>query len=596
MDLAPAATAIYSRAMGERCRGCQEELPARARFCPDCGRPVAVAHGVATQEPTVTEPNQQQLPPRLIAAGTRIADRYVIDGVLGEGGMGVVYRAVDVQRERAVAIKALHASLMGDAEIRRRFTREAQLMLGWNHRHVARVHELVDHKDLLAFVMEYVEGPTLEEHAQRWNGKLPYDEVRRIFTGVLEAMQLAHAAGIIHRDLKPHNVLLRLEDDDIVPKIVDFGIAKILEGTMYTMTGAMLGTCRYMSPEQAQSPQDVDHRSDIYSLGVTLYRCVTGRCPFEGNNHFAVMMAHVSQTPEPPSVFRPHMPAPLERIILSALAKDRSERPQTCADFRVALDAALADVTSARVERESDHPRVIMEDDGNEMRLIPAGPFPLGAHRRTVLLDRFYLARFPVTNRQFQEFIDATGYRPNDAEAHRFLHHFRNGRCPPELAEHPVVFVSWTDARAYCRWAARRLPTEAEWEKAARGPDGNKYPWGREEPTHDLANFGQARAKSYPQAGDGGPAAVDAFPRSASPYGIEGMSGNVFEWCEDVDDPGFYLHGPDRNPRNTVQPGSAPCVIRGGCWRYDARSLRTYARASFAPTFRLDTVGFRVAM
>jgi serine/threonine-protein kinase len=215
-----------------------------------------------------------------------------------------------------------------------------------------------------------------------------------------------------------------------------------------------------------------------------------------------------------------------------------------------------------------------------------------------VLLDHFYLARYPVTNRQFQRFVEATGYRPSDAEAHRFLHHFRNGRCPPELAEHPVVFVSWTDARAYCRWAARRLPSEAEWEKAARGSDGNKYPWGRDEPTPELANFGQARAKSYPPtASDGdGTSPVTAFPHSASPYGIEGMAGNVFEWCEDVDDPGFYLHGPDRNPRNTIQLGEAPCVIRGGSWRYDARSLRTYARASFPPTFRLDILGFRVAL
>ena len=141
-----------------------------------------------------------------------------------------------------------------------------------------------------------------------------------------------------------------------MPKIVDFGIAKILEGTTYTMTGALLGTCRYMSPEQAQSPQEVDHRTDIYSLGVTLYRCVTGRCPFEGNNHFAVMMAHVSQPPEPPSAFRPHMPPALERIILRALAKDRAERPQSCAEFRAALDAALVDVAPSRVERDVGAP------------------------------------------------------------------------------------------------------------------------------------------------------------------------------------------------------------------------------------------------
>jgi formylglycine-generating enzyme required for sulfatase activity/predicted Ser/Thr protein kinase len=585
--------------MGARCQACNEALPALARFCPSCGRPSLA--GVAAGAPiadgaTVSDPRQRALPPRLIAPGTRITDRYEIDGVLGEGGMGVVYRATDRERGRTVAIKALHASLMGDAGIRRRFQREAQLMLGWNHRYVARVHDVIEHEDLLAFVMEYVDGPTLEEYAQRWSGKLSYDDIRQIFTCVLEAMETAHSVGIIHRDLKPHNILLRL-DDGVVPRIVDFGVAKVLEGTTYTMSGALLGTCRYMPPEQVESSQDVDHRADIYSLGVTLYRCVAGRCPFEGNSHFAVMMAHVQQAPEPPSAFRPHVPPALERIILQALAKDRADRPQSCAEFRAALDSALADVTSSRIERESDHPAVIAEDDGNEMRLIPSGPFPLGAHRRVVVLDRFYLARYPVTNRQFQAFVEATGYRPGDAEKHRFLYHFRNGRCPPELADHPVVFVSWTDARAYCRWAARRLPSEAEWEKAARGPDGNKYPWGREEPTSALANFGQARAKSYPTTGgEGGTSPVTAFPHSASPYGIEGMAGNVFEWCEDVDDPGFYLHGPDRNPRNTVQLGEAPCVIRGGSWRYDARSLRTYARTSFPPTFRLDTVGFRVAL
>ncbi|HZJ62394.1 MAG TPA: bifunctional serine/threonine-protein kinase/formylglycine-generating enzyme family protein [Kofleriaceae bacterium] len=545
---------------------------------------------------TLTDPRPRTLPPRLIPPGTQITDRYVIEGVLGEGGMGVVYRASDLQRERGVAIKALHASLMGDDGVRRRFKREAQLMLSWNHRFVARVHDVIEHPDLLAFVMEYVDGPTLEDYAQRWNGKLPYDDIRQIFTGVLEAMHEAHSVGIIHRDLKPQNILLQITDHGVVPKIVDFGVAKVLEGTTYTMSGAMLGTCRYMPPEQVESPQNVDHRADIYSLGVTLYRCVTGRTPFEGNNHFAVMMAHVQQPPEPPSAFRPHLPPALEQVMLQSLAKNRVDRPQSCADFRAALEHSLVDVTSSRAELEH-YPPVLIDDDGNEMLLIPAGPFPLGANRRTVQLDRYYLARHPVTNRQFQTFIEATGYRPDDAEKHRFLHHFRNGVCPAELAEHPVVFVSWTDARAYCRWAARRLPSEAEWEKAARGPDGNKYPWGREEPTPELANFGHARAKSYPlTTRDGGTAPVTAFPHSASPYGIEGMAGNVFEWCEDVDDPGFYLHGPERNPRNTIQPGSAPCVIRGGCWRYDARSLRTYARASFAPTFRLDTVGFRVAM
>jgi serine/threonine-protein kinase len=582
------------------CPACDESLPPRARFCPGCGRSLE-----SFSEPThtATDANPRPgpaLPPRLIPPGTQISPRYRVDGVIGEGAMGVVYRGTDSEQDRVVAIKALHASLMGDRDIRRRFTREAQLMLTWKHRNVVRVHDLIEHEDLLAFVMEYVAGPTLEDHAQRWGGKLPFDDLRHIFDGVLEAMAEAHSMGIVHRDLKPQNILLRLDEDGVHPKIADFGIAKILEGTTYTMTGAMLGTCRYMSPEQVQAPQTVDHRSDIYSLGVTLYRCLTGRCPFEGN-HFALMMAHVEQAPEPPSFYRPDLPPALEAVAMQALSKKREERPQSCAELRAALEQALADVTPARVERESDLPRTIVEDDGNEMVLIPGGPFQMGAHRRTVMLDRFYMARHPVTNRQFLAFVAATGYRPSDPEAGRFLHHLRGLRCPPELIDHPVVFVSWLDARAYCRWAARRLPSEAEWEKAARGTDGHKFPWGRDEPTAELANFGQTRARGYPVAGswaggDGGTAPIGSFPRGASPFGMLGMAGNVFEWCEDVDDTTFYLHGPDRNPRNTIQPGDSPCVIRGGSWRYDARSLRSYARSSFPPTFRLDTVGFRVAL
>jgi len=575
--------------MSARCTSCDETLPARARFCPGCGKNLLAVGSLGDRTETDHKPRTPYVPPRLIAPGTTITDRYAIDGVIGEGGMGVVYRGIDAKRERVVAIKALHASLMGDAEIRRRFTREAQLMLNWNHRHVARVHDFIEHPDLLAFVMEYVSGPTLEDYAQRWGGKLPYDDIRSVFGGVLAAMAEAHDHGIVHRDLKPQNILLEIEAAGVHPKIVDFGIAKILEGTTYTMTGAMLGTCRYMSPEQVQSPTAVDHRADIYSIGVTLYRCLTGRCPFEGNNHFALMMAHVEQAPEPPSCYRPHLPEALEAVVMRALEKDREDRWQSCTEFFTALDAALHDVTRQRTDRESDHPRVILEEDGNEMLLISSGAFQMGPSRRTVLIDRFHLAKYPVTNAMFADFVAHTGYEPTDAEAGRFLQHFKNGKCPTDIEDHPVVYVSWLDARAYCRWAARRLPSEAEWEKAARGTDGNRFPWGREEPTTELAHFGLAR-------GSAGTVPVDAHPRGASPYGIWGMAGNVFEWCEDVDDPSFYLHGPERNPRNTIQPGSAPCVIRGGSYRYDARSLRTYARASFPPTFRLDSVGFRVAL
>ncbi len=571
-------------------------MPPAGRFCSACGKPQSGAGDdvtvTAAQDapPVAMDPGPVAGWParQLLEEGTELGPTYAVECVVGEGGMGVVYRGWDRVRGRHVALKTLHANLMGDTGIKRRFLREARMMTTWNHPNVVRVHDLVDVSDVLAIVMELVEGPTLEAYAQRWGGQLPYDEIAAIMTGVLAGVSEAHKRQIVHRDLKPENILLREGPDGAVPKIVDFGIAKILEGTSYTVTGALLGTCRYMSPEQVQQPEMIDHRSDIYSLGITLYRMLTGRCPFEGTNHFALMMAHANQAPPPPSRYRRDLPDGLEQLVLDALEKDRDRRPQTCEVFAERLRETLDQVPTRRVVT-GDHvlAPIVVEADGSEMVLVPAGEFLMGPNRRTVTLDAFYLARHPVTNRQFQAFVDVTGYRPEGADAHRFLNHWRDGRSPRRLLDHPVTYISWHDAQAWCTWAGRRLPTEAEWEKAARGGDGRRFPWGKTEPSVRLANFGLQRK---------GTTEVKAHPAGASPHGHVDMAGNVAEWCEDVDDPRFYLNGPTRNPRLTTQPGSAPCVTRGGSWMYDARSLRTYARSSLDPTFRVDGVGFRCAL
>lgn len=545
--------------------------------------------GAARDRPEHTVETEPSIPRRLLQRGTRVSDVYTIDDVIGEGGMGVVYRATDHARGRSVALKMLHASLMGDDGIRRRFTREARVMLTWSHPNVVRVFDFIEHRELLAIVMELVEGPTLEAYLDKWGGQLPYADIGLVFRGVLDAMAEAHERGVVHRDLKPQNIILSPDEHGLNPRVVDFGIAKVLDGTNYTVTGALLGSCRYMSPEQVQTLESLDHRSDIYSLGVSLYRAVAGRCPFEGNNHFNLMMAHVNQAPEPPSTYRPRIPSALERLILDTLSKDRAARPQNCAELRARLDSALESVTPSRSARpsRSQLAPVIEEKDGTELVLISGGMFQMGPQRREIYLDPFYLARRPVSNRQFQSFVEVTGYRPDDDEVSRFLHQYRGSRCPPALLEHPVVFVSWHDARAYCRWAGLRLPSEAEWEKAARGPDGRKYPWGRAEPDASLANFGRAAGGTVP---------IGSFPDGMSVYGVEGMAGNVGEWCEDIDDPAFYLNGPERNPRNTAEKRGVTRVVRGGGWAFDARSLRTFARASFDPGFRLDGVGFRCAL
>ena len=226
------------------------------------------------------------------------------------------------------------------------------------------------------------------------------------------------------------------------------------------------------------------------------------------------------------------------------------------------------------------------DTDGYEMVLVPGGTFVMGSERRQVHLDSYYIDRVPVTNEQFATFLQATGYAPEDEGRGRFLMHLRDAATTRRLAKHPVVFVSWLDARAYATWAGKRLPTEAEWEKAARGTDGRKYPWGRDEPSKDRALFGKPQSGTSP---------VGAFPRGASPYGVLDLAGNVMEWCEDADDPAFYASGPDHNPRNVGERDQTSRVMRGGSFMHGARALRSTARTSFEPSYRFASGGFRCA-
>ncbi len=519
-----------------------------------------------------------------IAPGTRVSV-YRIDRVIGEGGMGVVYRAYDEALDRVVALKCLHTNLAGDRDIRTRFAREARILRSYSHPNVVSVYDFVEHDYLLAMVMELVEGPSLVEYLAKWRGHMPLEEIRHLFRSVLDAVEAGHRQGVIHRDLKPENILVTGSGESLRPKIVDFGIARILEGTTYTMTGAFLGTCCYMSPEQVQQPHAADPRSDIYSLGVTLYQLCTGKLPFEGN-HFAVMMAHVNEMPVPPSRLRADLPEPLERLILDALSKDPGSRPRSCTEFRERLDAALGGLAQATPSSSNAvfPPIVHSSGGGSEMVLVPAGTFRMGRQRRDVHLDAFYLDRTPVTNREFATFLDVTGYRPTDAGSARFVPQVLNGKLTKRQENHPVVYVSWFDARAYAAWAGKRLPSEAEWEKAARGSDGRKYPWGRLEPSRRRANYGNK---------DGGTVPVGSHPEGASPYGVLDLAGNVWEWCDDFDDLAFYEDGPPNNPRNE-QPGER-LVMRGGSYMFGPHALRTYARTSFEAHYRFAGGGFRCA-
>lgn len=568
-----------------QCHACAATIAADARFCHKCGAALIIpSDSLAITDVPQTEVDAIAITSRY-PPGTKLGV-YRIESLLGIGGMGAVYSAWDEACGRHVALKCLHPNLLADPDVKRRFLREARALRVFQHPSAAAIYDFLQVRDILGIVMERIEGITLTRHIAKWRNRVPWLEIHSIFGAMLDAMTEAHAAGIVHRDLKPDNVLVRSDSDGMTVKIVDFGIAKIREGTTFTVTGAFIGTCRYMAPEQVKTPQLADLRSDVYSLGVTLYELCTGKVPFDYGNHFAVMMAQVQDQPAPPRLLRPDIPEVLENLILQALAKSPADRPATCSVFRQAFDAALAQSIPPEepVDQRSVRSPLVRDTDGYEMVLIAAGAFLMGPERRQVHLDAFYIDRTPVTNEQFLKFVETTGYAPDDEDRNRFLMHLRDVATTRKLAKHPVVFVSWNDARAYASWVGKRLPTEAEWEKAARGTDGRRYPWGREEPTKSRALFGHRVGMT---------AAVGSFPRGASPYGVLDMAGNVQEWCEDTDELEFYLHGPDRNPRNAGDRESSTRVMRGGSFIHSAASLRVTARTSLEPQYRFASGGFR---
>jgi formylglycine-generating enzyme required for sulfatase activity len=228
--------------------------------------------------------------------------------------------------------------------------------------------------------------------------------------------------------------------------------------------------------------------------------------------------------------------------------------------------------------------------DGAPMALVPAGEFLMGSNQgasderpvHRVYLDAYYIDKFEVTTSQFSKFLEDTGRKQPD----------KWGEINPTFDwVRPVVGVDWNDADAYCYWAGKRLPTEAEWEKAARGTDGRKYPWGSEEPSETLANFDWDSRRTW--RGYGTLAPVGSFENGKSPYWLYDVSGNVWEWVADWYNPNSYLNTHDRNPKGSKS--GLLKVTRGGSWGDKAYSLRTSNRRGIPPSDRYRDLGFRCA-
>ncbi|HET7219999.1 MAG TPA: protein kinase [Vicinamibacterales bacterium] len=274
-------------------------------------------------------------------------DRYRIDQKLGEGGMGVVYKARDTHLDRTVAIKVLPPDKLADPGRRQRFVQEARAASALNHPNIVTLHDIRSEAGIDFIVMEYANGRTLGEIIPAKG--LAVAQALRYGVQIADALARAHEAGIVHRDLKPSNVMIA---DDGRVKILDFGLAKLLDQerpadantrtSPVTDAGMVVGTAAYMSPEQAQG-QKVDARSDIFTFGTVLYEMMTGRRPFTGDSQLSVLANVLNEDPPPPRSINEAVPADVERAILRCLRKNPGRRYQTMADLKVALDDLIAD-------------------------------------------------------------------------------------------------------------------------------------------------------------------------------------------------------------------------------------------------------------
>ena len=273
--------------------------------------------------------------------GSRVGDYEVLE-VLGAGGMGRVYKVRNVISDRVEAMKVVLPNLEGDADLADRFMREIKVQASLDHPNIAALHTALRLDNQLLMLTEYVEGVTIE--AELRSGPIAIDKAIDYTAQVLSALSYAHARGVVHRDIKPANMIVTPSG---VVKLMDFGIARMAADRKLTQTGRTVGSLYYMSPEQIKGAADLDPRSDLYSLGISLYEMVTGARPFQGDSEYSIMAAHLETNPRPPIQLDPNLPPALSEIILMSLEKDPAQRFQTADAFRAALVSVRGSVPAA---------------------------------------------------------------------------------------------------------------------------------------------------------------------------------------------------------------------------------------------------------
>jgi formylglycine-generating enzyme required for sulfatase activity/tRNA A-37 threonylcarbamoyl transferase component Bud32 len=497
--------------------------------------------------------------------GDRISDRYVIGKAIGSGGMGVVYDAHDELVDEVVALKFMNPRMLRTQRGQKLFIQEAQVARRLRHENIVAVHDVSSTTEgILYLSMEYIRGQSLRKFLRRHRKERRLVPVRLVVTltsQILAALEYAHRT-VIHRDIKPENVML-LPGEHV--KVLDFGLAKAVDEEAVAPVEdpekrqRVIGTLAYAAPEQRRH-RPIDLRADLHSVGTVMHEMFTLRTPMDEPATVSQVRSDVSPS--------------LLAVLDKAVQEEKEARWQSAAEFRAALEGAF-EGSYRRVAVPNRVARTEQEVSTEGMVYLEGGSFLMGndevpdeAPEFEAFVEPFYMDAHPVTVGEYAAYLKAT-----DAPEPKFWR-------VPELngQDQPVVGVSWNEACEYAAWAGKQLPTEAQWEFAARGRGNRRYPWGHLDPDSTRCNFGDYL---------GMPSIVSMHEGGMTPEGIQDLAGNVYEWTEDAFEP--YRHrqqggGESDSPRR---------VVRGGSWHSGPLELVCSHRKGLFPESRLTTVGFR---